>query len=95
MIALLVIALFNMATAFLTWRTHIITTATHSAVVKTQEDVATVEKATNSVKDAPVAATAKSEFARGKEQARVEGIEKAATLAEGKLVGKRKRRSRD
>lgn len=54
----------------------------------TRVNMALVEKATNSMKDALVAATAKASFAEGHTTAVAEGVAKAAAVAEGIVVGK-------
>ena len=82
-ITLLLIAIFQAATAFLTWRTH-------SATKDTQMNVAVIEKATNSMKDRLVEATGKASRAEGKEEGLAIGEAKAATLAEGQLAAKDK-----
>lgn len=55
---------------------------------RTRADVHRVEVATNSMKDAQVAAKGATERLLGREEARIEGEQKAATLAEGVLAGK-------
>ncbi len=77
--SLLVIAGINLAIAVLTWRTHKLAT-------RTNENIATVERATNSMKDALVAATAKASFAEGADSARIAGEEKAAQLIKTPLT---------
>jgi hypothetical protein len=54
---------------------------------RTNTNVALVEKATNSMKDALVAATATASHAEGREEGRTEAAATAATLAAGKLEG--------
>jgi hypothetical protein len=66
-IILAVVAISNMVTAFLAYKNH-------QAVQDVKKDIATVEKATNSMKDALVAATDKA--------SRAEGM--AAGLAQGR-----------
>lgn len=46
------------------------------------------EKNTNSMKDALVKSTAEASHLAGREEARLEGDVKAATLAKGELLGK-------
>lgn len=46
------------------------------------------EKNTNSMKDALVSSTAKENYSRGKDEERIKGEQKAATLAQGALAGK-------
>lgn len=53
--------------------------------LRTKLDMHKVEIATNSMKDALVAATATAAHATGREEARIEGEQKAAAVAEGKL----------
>jgi hypothetical protein len=64
-IALFFIAIFNAFTAWVTWRTHKTTTEVKKATLETQANVAIVEKATNSMKDALVAATGQAAHAAG------------------------------
>lgn len=78
-LTLLSIALLNAFTAFMAWRTHLLTKQ--------------VEVATNSMKDALVKATGEASHAAGKEEGRVEAENKAgnaavAILAEGKQQAK-------
>jgi hypothetical protein len=61
------IALFNLITAFLAYRTH-------QNVIATRADVAVIEKATNSMKDALVKATGEASHAAGV----TEGLAQAA-----------------
>lgn len=68
-LTLLGIALLNAFTAVMAWRTHSLTEK--------------VEIATNSMKDALVKATGESAHAAGKEEGRVEGEAKAASVALG------------
>ena len=68
---LLAIAVLNVITAFLAYRTHKLTKE--------------VEKQTNSMKDALVASTREASFAAGHDKGRLEGEATAATLAKGKL----------
>lgn len=70
-ITLFAIAILNLITAWLAYRTHKLTKQ--------------VEIATNSMKDALVLATGEAAHAAGKEEGRIAGEAKAATLAEGKL----------
>ena len=70
-VILLAIAVLNSITALLAYRTHKLTLK--------------VEKATNSMKDALVEATGEAAHAAGKEEGRIAGEQKAATLARGKL----------
>jgi len=78
-IAWLLIAACNLITAFLSFRTN-------QAAVSTQANMAKVEIATNSMKDALVTATAKASYAEGHTVGTAEGESKAATLAEGRLA---------
>jgi hypothetical protein len=84
LIALAVVAFCNMIPAVLAaifaWRAHVTTLAT-------QANVAKVETATNSMKDALVAATRAEAHAAGMEEGRLAGVAKAATLAEGRRQG--------
>ena len=75
-ITLAIIALLNMLTAFFAWRTHV--SQTESAT-----KIATLEKNTNSIKDALVASTAKASYAEGAEAGRVAEV-KAANSREVK-----------
>ena len=79
-LAWLLIAIINAYTAWMGWKTNKM--ATQTAV-----DIRKVEIATNSMKDALVKATAVASHAEGHEEARLEGEQKAATLAEGRLKG--------
>ncbi len=72
-LTLLVIALLNAVTAFLAWRTHKLTQQ--------------VETATNSMKDALVAATGLAAHAAGLAEGKASSERKAATFAEGVLQG--------
>ena len=62
--SLLLIAVINLTIAVLTWRTHQITSNTDRNMTK-------VELATNSMKDALVAATAKASFSEGADAERL------------------------
>ena len=55
------------------------------ATLRTRSDMRKVEIATNSMKDALVAATRSAAHADGREEARLEGEQKAAAVAQGKL----------
>ncbi len=77
-LTLLVIALCNLVTAVLTWRSH-------RAVKETQVNVQKIETATNSMKDALVARTGEAAHAAGLEEGRAAGAVTAATLARGQL----------
>ncbi len=66
-LVLLVIALINLGAGYLTFRAH--------------QAIMIVEKATNSMKDALVASTAKASYSRGHEDAMVQGTDKATDLA--------------
>jgi hypothetical protein len=83
--ALAIIAVANgipaVIAAVLAWKAH-------AAVVATQANVSKVEVATNSMKDALVAATKAAAHAEGLEEGRLAGAAKAATLAEGQRQGK-------
>lgn len=68
-IPLLIIAVLNAFTAFMTYRAH--------SLIKQ------VEIATNSMKDALVQATSDASFAAGKDEARGEAEKTAATLLKG------------
>ena len=68
-----VIALLNCVTAVL--------------ALHTNRNMATVEKATNSMKDALISATAKASFAAGQDAAKVVGDQNAAILAKGHAAG--------
>lgn len=57
-------------------------------VAEARADVHKIELATNSMKDALVAATGKEKFAAGKEEARLEGEAKAAALVVGAVEAK-------
>jgi hypothetical protein len=72
-VALLIIALINVVTAFLAARTHALTQK--------------VEVATNSMKDALVRTTRSEAHAAGVEEGRLAGVAKAATLEEGRQQG--------
>ena len=63
--SLLLIAVLNALTAFMTWKTHQVLGDVKSAVVETKHNVAIVEKSTNGMKDALVAATVKAAHAEG------------------------------
>ncbi len=66
-IVLLIIAVINLAAGYLTFRAH--------------QAIMVVEKATNSMKDALVASTAKASYSRGHEDAMVQGTDRATELA--------------
>ncbi len=66
-IALVCIALINLAGAYLTYRAH--------------QAILVVERATNSMKDALVASTAKASYAEGHDAAQLAGTDKATELA--------------
>ncbi len=66
-LVLLGIALVNLVTGYLTFRSH--------------QAIQIVEKATNSMKDALVASTAKASYAEGHEAAALQGTDKATELA--------------
>lgn len=68
---LLIIALLNAYTAW--------------ATMQNKQDIRKIELATNSMKDALVAATDKSAHAAGREEGRQEGAATAAVLARGAL----------
>lgn len=70
---LLAIAFFNALTALVGWYTH-------KAAKATQADVLKIEKATNSMKDALVAATAQASEAKGRDEERAKGEDKAEKL---------------
>ena len=57
-LSLLGIAIMNAVTAFLAWRTH-------ESAKRAEVNIATVEKATNSMKDALVAAAGRAGFQQG------------------------------
>lgn len=63
---LLAIAIANCFTAYFAFRTH--------------SSIGTLEKNTNSIKDALVASTAKASYAEGSDHARIAGEQKAADL---------------
>lgn len=64
-IALLVIAIMNLGAGLLTWRSHQMT-------VENKRDIHKIEEATNSMKDALVASTAKASYSEGHEAGRIE-----------------------
>ncbi len=64
---LLLIAVVNLAAGYLTFRAH--------------QAILVVEKATNSMKDALVASTAKASYSQGHEDAALQGTDKATDLA--------------
>lgn len=70
-IALLFIAVLNAFTGYLAWRT--------------RSDVRVIEKATNSMKDALVAATDVAARAEGKEEGRLEGVAEGARQGQGRV----------
>ncbi len=72
-LTLLVIAILNTFTAFMAWRTHILTKQ--------------VEIASNSMKDALVKATGEASHAAGLAEGKASNERKAATFAEGVLQG--------
>lgn len=69
-IALVLIAVMNAVTAFLAYRTHL-------ATQTTQSNVAKIEIATNSMKDALVEATGKASHAEGMAEGIVQGRQDA------------------
>lgn len=72
---LLAVAGVNAVTAFLYWDTR-------RLVKVAQADIATVEKATNSMKDALVKATGEKSLLEGQNQGRAEGKEEIAVLTD-------------
>ena len=76
------IAVAQALTAFFSWSSRQAAIETKQIAVETKENVVTIEKATNSMKDALVAATAKAADAEGFERARKEGEVKADTVAQ-------------
>ncbi len=66
-LVLLSIAIINLGAGFLTWKAH--------------RAIMVVERATNSMKDALVAATAKASYAEGHDAAQLVGAERATELA--------------
>lgn len=70
---LLGIALLNAITALFTWWNH-------RAIKNTQEEIHKIEVATNSMKDKLVAATAQASEAKGRDEQRAVGEQKAADL---------------
>ena len=73
-IAWIFIALVNLATAVLTWRTN-------HQIKSVKKDVRLIEEATNGMKAELVSATAKSSFIEGKEFGRGQATTAAAELA--------------
>lgn len=80
-LVLLIIALVNAFTAYVGWRTH-------KAATATQQEVVTVRKEMNGMKDAVVLATGQAERAAGRDEERAVGEAKAAELAKGTLAAK-------
>lgn len=72
-LVLLIIAVVNAFTAWITWRTH-------QATKATQLDIRKVELATNSMKDALVKSTAEASEAKGRDDERALAEAKAAKL---------------
>ncbi len=66
-IVLLIIAVVNLMTGYLTFRAH--------------QAIMIVERATNSMKDALVASTAKASYAEGHDAAQLAGTDRATDLA--------------
>lgn len=64
--SLLSIAMLNAITAYLTYRTHMLTKK--------------IETSTNSMQDKLISATEKASFAEGHDKARIEGEDRAAAL---------------
>ncbi len=79
-ITILVIGAINAFIAWMAYRTQKLIADTHLLTKQ-------VEVATNSMKDALVKATGEAAHAAGKDEGRLEGEIKAATLAKGKLKG--------
>lgn len=70
-LVLAIIALANLATAYLAYRNH-------GAIKGVKEDVATVEKATNSMKDALIAGAGREGETKGFAEGKAEGDRQAA-----------------
>jgi hypothetical protein len=83
---LLFVAVANAITGYMAWRTHTRMDAVVTAVEVQANDIHTIEKATNSMKDALVTATGQAALAEGREIGRAEGAAKASALAEGRLT---------
>jgi len=73
-VTLLLIAFFNLLTAWLAWKTH-------KATKLTQANVQKIETATNSMKDALVKATGEASHAAGVVEGRMASERKATTSA--------------
>ena len=82
------IAATNLVAALITWRTH-------TKVVAAASDILRVEKATNSMKDALVAATAKASRAEGVVAGRAEDASNKAAAAAGPRTSVLRRVSRE
>jgi hypothetical protein len=87
-ILLVSIAALNTFSAIVVARMNIAVANTKLKVDSTARDVRTIEIATNNMKDALVAATAKASDSEGFERGRLEGEVAAANLAKGRLSGK-------
>lgn len=83
-VALIAVALINAYVAYQAKKTRSLASETKNIAEQT-------EKNTNSMKDALVASTKLASHAEGKEEGRIEGEAKAATLAEGIKVGSEQR----
>jgi hypothetical protein len=77
-LVLLLVALLNCVTAAISWYSN-------HVVLQTRKDVAIIEKATNSMKDALVKATGEASRAAGVVEGRQEAENKAANIALGKI----------
>jgi hypothetical protein len=86
-IMLALIALLNAYTAWTISRAHAAVLMAGDKIASVAHDVHVVEKATNSMKDALVAATSAAANGAGYERGRLEGEVKAAAVAEGRLQG--------
>lgn len=75
-VILAMIAFFNVVTAYLAYRTH-------QLAVATQKDMTTVEKATNSMKDALVKATGEASHAAGMVEGLAQGAAQTALFEAG------------
>lgn len=82
-----VIACLNAVTAFFAFVSMLQSRQNTKIVESTNLQMTLLEKNTNSMKDALVKLTGDEALARGREEARVEGEIKAATLAQGHTAG--------
>lgn len=82
-VIVLVITALTVYNSYLIYKTKMAVQTTSEAIRRTDDNVMLIEKATNSMKDALVASTAKASYAEGAGKERERGEHKAAVLAAG------------